>query len=206
MITLQFIIGLVVGWIVGSIIILPITLLRFNIPMCNKLLKTKEEKESAVKLLRKKYYITLIFWLIIITVISLLCCKFLNKGIYGYVISSIFMVIIGFGFTGTNEKNILEFYHGLHCNEEIAIKLDNNDKYVELSNIVLQGLGVDNVDEALSMSYEFYKQQETDMSSIDLNEKNKYKVLAQIVMLGLETKNIDEAIKKTKTFYKEQNQ
>ena len=201
---MQFIIGSIVGWIAGSITISPITLLRFNIPMCNKILKSKSEKESAVKLLKKKYYIGLIAELIIITVISLLCCKFLDKGVYGYVMSGIFMVIIGFGCTGINEENMLRFYHNLHCNEEIVTKLDNNDKYIQLSNIIMQGLRVNNVDEALNISYEFYKQQKTNMSNIDLNKNNKHQVLAQLVMLGLETDNIDEAIEKSKIFYKEQ--
>lgn len=75
------------------------------------------------------------------------------------------------------------------------------DKYVELSNIVMKGLDISNINEAITIVYKFYKEQNINLDSIKIEDENKFKVLSEIVMLGTETKDIDEAIKNTTEFY-----
>ncbi len=80
----------------------------------------------------------------------------------------------------------------------------NDDKFIKLSNIIMQGLGVDNVDEALKKSYEFYKEQEIDMSNINLEDNNKYATLSKVVMLGIGANTIEEAIERISQYYQAQ--
>lgn len=80
----------------------------------------------------------------------------------------------------------------------------NDDKFIKLSNIIMQGLGVDNIDEALIKSYEFYKGQGIDMSNINLEDDNKYITLTRVVMLGIRANTIEEAIEKTTKSYQMQ--
>ena len=54
---IKYIIAIVVGYVISSISITVLTVLRFGIPLCNILIKNKEEDEDALKLLRKKYCI-----------------------------------------------------------------------------------------------------------------------------------------------------
>lgn len=111
--------GLILGGIVGSISTMVLTVLRFGIPMCNVLIKNEEEVE-AVKLLRTKYLISLIIWVPIISGITFLCYKFLFKeGFYGYLVSWVFTLLVGFGTTGKNENNFKEFQNSLDNNKEI---------------------------------------------------------------------------------------
>lgn len=124
----KYIIGIAVGWIVSPIIIMELTVLRFGIPLCNKLLKNKEDNEKALKGLKKKYCLSLIIWIPIITLISLLCYNFLDKGFYGYIITIIFMTIIGFNSTGNNENNISDFYNSL---QSLNIMLHDENKLKE---------------------------------------------------------------------------
>ena len=79
--------------------------------------------------------------------------------------------------------------------------VENNSNYVQLADIMKQGLGVSDTDEALSKTYEFYKEQGIDVDSIELDLSNKEKSLSMIVMLGLGTNDIEDAITKTKEFY-----
>ena len=119
---IQFAIGIFLGWVTGSIATIPITVLRFGIPMCNILIKNKEDVE-ALKLLRKRYLISLIIWMPIITLITFLCFKFLDKGIYGFVVSWAFIILIGFKSTGKTENNLLEFDNSLYnCKEILETK------------------------------------------------------------------------------------
>lgn len=80
--------------------------------------------------------------------------------------------------------------------------LEINNKYKELANIVIKGLDVDTLDEALKETYEFYREQGIDLK---IDENNKEKTLSLLVMKGLETENIDEAISQTTEFYKNEN-
>lgn len=126
--------------------------------------------------------------------------------IIGYLLMIAFSFLLSYITCYFEDKIKLKNNYNITTKQTIPINFGiDKDKSVKLSNIVAQGLGVDNIDEALSMSYEFYKQQGIDMSSIELNNTNKYQALSQIVMLGLETNNIDDAIEKTIVFYKEQN-
>lgn len=116
---IKIVVGLLLGWITGSIAIIVLTVLRFGIPMCNSLIKNKEEVE-AVKLLKKKYFISLVVWLPVIILITFLCYKFLNNGFYGFVIAWGFMILIGFGSTGKTENNISDFNNSLNRNIDIV--------------------------------------------------------------------------------------
>lgn len=81
--------------------------------------------------------------------------------------------------------------------------IDNN-KCIELSNIIMKGLNETSIDNALLTTYQFYEEQGIDLSTINIKDNNKYRTLSLITMIGLGTTNIDEAIKQTTTFYKEQ--
>lgn len=84
------------------------------------------------------------------------------------------------------------------------LKLDKN-KCEELSNIIIKGLNVSTIDEALSISYEFYKEQGINVESIDLNSNDKYQTLSLLAMLGTGSNDIEDTIKKTKSFYEDIN-
>lgn len=119
---IQFAIDLFLGWVTGSIAIIVLTVLRFGIPACNVLIKNNEDVE-ALKLLRKRYFISLIIWVPIIVLITFLCFRFLDKGIYGFVISWAFMILMGFKSTGKTESNLLEFDNSLYnCKEIVKTK------------------------------------------------------------------------------------
>lgn len=111
---MQYIIGIIIGWIEGSVGgITVITILRFGLPLCNILLKNKEEDEEAVKLLKNKYLLCLVIWLVIIFATVFLSYNFAYNIFCGYLVAVIFTVILGFNSTGNNENNISEFYHSL---------------------------------------------------------------------------------------------
>lgn len=112
MVIIQFVVGLFLGWVAGSLTIIPLTVLRFGIPMCNTLIKNGEEVKAS-KLLRKKYCISLIIWIPIILLIDFICYRFLNIGIYTYFLSWAFMILIGYGSTGKTKNNLIEFNNSL---------------------------------------------------------------------------------------------
>lgn len=121
MIIIKFLIGLLLGWIAGSIAITVLIVLRFGIPECNFWIKNGQEIEAS-KLLRKRYLSTLTIWIPIILLITFLCYKFLDEGFYGYAISWAFMILIGFGSTGRTENNLIEFNNSLNNCKDIVNK------------------------------------------------------------------------------------
>lgn len=130
---IKYIIAIVVGYIISSVSIIVLTVLRFGIPLCNILIKNKEEDEDALKLLRKKYCISLLIWLPIIILVTLLCCKFLGNGFYVYLVALVLMLLIGFRSTGNTESNMQEFYNSLKSQKNILLtkKIENEKKYQE---------------------------------------------------------------------------
>lgn len=90
-----------------------------------------------------------------------------------------------------------------HINED-RNKIDINNKYLELSNVVMKELGTNNIDEAIKLTYSFYKEHGVDVDKVEIGEKNKFETLSKLVMLGLDTDNIDEAIRETMDFYTNQ--
>jgi len=125
---IKYILGIILGWIIGSIVIVVTTTLRFGIPMCNKLIKNKEEDEACLKKLRKKYCYTLIIWLPIIILATFLSYNFLGNAFGAYLTVVIFMFLIGFGQTGTTENNLSDFYNSLKC--QGAILKDPKDEII----------------------------------------------------------------------------
>lgn len=111
---IKYIIGILAGWVIGSIGIVVLTTLRVGLPLCYILLKNKEEDERALKELRKTYFISLSIWIPIIILITFLCYNFLDRGFYGYIIAIILMLILGFSSTGNNENNLRDFHNSLH--------------------------------------------------------------------------------------------
>lgn len=83
-------------------------------------------------------------------------------------------------------------------------KFSEIEKYVELSKIVMKGLNVEHIDEAIEKTYGFYKEQGINVDKVEIDENNKFTTLSKLVMLGLDTDNIDEAIQETKEFYNNQ--
>lgn len=110
--------------------------------------------------------------------------------------------------------SIEDCYGNVYSKFNEIVKNEKNitlDKYVELSNIVMKGLNVENIDEAIEKTYGFYKEQGIDVERVEIDNQNKFKTLSELVMLGLDTNSIDEAIQQTKEFYnnqenKEENQ
>lgn len=121
MIIIKFLIGLLLGWIAGSIAIIVLIVLRFGIPECNFWIKNGQEVEAS-KLLRKRYSYSLIIWLPIISLMTFLCYRFLNEGFYGYVISWAFMILVGFSSTGRTQNNLIEFNNSLNNCKDIVNK------------------------------------------------------------------------------------
>lgn len=107
---IKYLIGLIVGWIIGSIgIINIITILRFGIPRCNRFIRNKTEYLNKVKKLRTTYVISLSVWIIIVVFITIICYKFLENGFIGYIVSIIISLILGFKQTGDNLNNVSDF-------------------------------------------------------------------------------------------------
>lgn len=139
---LKFILGIILGWFVASIGIIVLTTIRVGIPLCNTLLKTGEEDENALELLRKKYYITLLIWIPIIVLITLLCYEFLGNGFYAYLTILVLMLLIGLSSSGKTESNIQDFYHSLKSQETILLskKIKSDKKYQENINRIIDQL------------------------------------------------------------------
>lgn len=101
--------------------------------------------------------------------------------------------------------NIEDCYGNNYNKLTINNKTSNIEaKYVQLSNIVMKALDVFNVEDALLQTYQFYIENEIDLSSINLNGDNQYETLSNILMIAMDTDNIDDTIDKTVSFYKEQ--
>lgn len=139
---IKYIIAIVVGYVISSISITVLTVLRFGIPLCNILIKNKEEDEDALKLLRKKYCISLLIWLPIIILVTLLCYKFLGNGFYVYLATLVLMLLIGFRSTSNTESNMQEFYTSLKSQESILLtkKIESEKKYQENVNKIINQL------------------------------------------------------------------
>lgn len=75
------------------------------------------------------------------------------------------------------------------------------NKNLQLVDIVIRGLNVHNVDEAVQTLYKFYSEQGLNLDNIDLNDIDKNKIVTQLIMTALGTDNIDQAILETKKFY-----
>ena len=99
-------------------------------------------------------------------------------------------------------------YSKLNISKNEKVKLNDfiidNNKCIELSNIIMKGLNESSIDNALLTTYQFYEEQGIDLSTINIKDDNKYRILSLITMMGLGTNDIDEAIKQTTIFYKEQ--
>lgn len=85
-------------------------------------------------------------------------------------------------------------------------ELDANNKYIELSKIVMKKLNTESIDKAIETTYSFYKEHGIEVDRVKIDENNKFTTLSKLVMLGLDTDNIDEAIKETKEFYDSQEE
>lgn len=139
---IKYIIAIVVGYVISSISITVLTVLRFGIPLCNILIKNKEEDDGALKLLRKKYCISLLIWFPIIILVTLLSYKFLDNGFYIYLATLVLMLLIGFRSTGNTESNMQEFYNSLKSQESILLtkKIENEKEYQENVNRIINQL------------------------------------------------------------------
>ena len=105
--------------------------------------------------------------------------------------------------------SIEDCYGNVYSKFNEIIKNENNatlHKYVELSKIVMKKLNTESVDEAIEVTYSFYKEQGIDVDKVEIDENNKFTTLSKLVMLGLDTEDIDEAIKETKEFYDSQEE
>ena len=110
-----------IGWFIGQIIasvgfVNIIIILRFGLPMCNHLIKqndTDEIEKKALKNMKSNYFLCILIWSIIIIIVSIVCYKFLDNAIWGYIIAILFTVITGFGATGNTPNNVSDFYNTL---------------------------------------------------------------------------------------------
>ena len=104
----------------------------------------------------------------------------------------------------SNQETIYITKEDKEKQNDLYDKFENisQDKFITLSNIMIKGMEVSNIDEALDKSYEFYKQSDIKLDDINLEDENKYKTLSIIMMRALETNNIDDTINKIADFYK----
>lgn len=211
---IKYIIAIVVGYVISSISITVLTVLRFGIPLCNILIKNKEEDEDALKLLRKKYCISLLIWLPIIILVTLLCYKFLGNGFYVYLATLVLMLLIGFRSTSNTESNMQEFYTSLKSQESILLtkKIESEKKYQENVNKIINQLTSkkappsDNalrIQEIVSNSQKLnniLEGKETIETELFINSKNPYTnkkinnyddVIEYLNMYKLDSNNID---------------
>lgn len=116
---------------------------------------------------------------------------------------TIFMIIVSFVKYCFKKDKLAETPENLmkHLNYN---RFSEVEKYVELSKIVIKQLNAESIDEAIEMTYSFYKEQGVDVDKVEIDENNKFTTLSKLVMLGLDTDNIDEAIKETMDFYASQ--
>jgi len=121
------------------------------------------------------------------------------------IMSIIIMVIMVMSFI----KYCIKKDKSTEIREDLMKYLDYNkfteiEKYVELSKIVMNKLNTESIDEAIEMTYSFYKEQGVDVDKIEEDKNNKFATLSKLVMLGLDTDSIDEAIEETNDFYASQ--
>lgn len=77
----------------------------------------------------------------------------------------------------------------------------SQNKYMQLSKLIMDGLGVSTIDEALERSYKFYQDNGIQLDDIDLKDVNKYQTLSRIMMRAYKMDDIDEVIEKVTGFY-----
>lgn len=124
----KYIIGLVIGYITSVISSMPITVLRFGIPMCNQYLKEmiiipdKEKTEQdllgiiGLKELKKMYKISLCIWIPIIIIITIICLKWIDSIFIGYIIGILLQIPALIQNTGYNQNNMQDFNNSLERN------------------------------------------------------------------------------------------
>lgn len=168
----------------------------------------------------------------VIGLVSIIICDFIDIFIIGHNPTTIFLVtLLAIGASICNKNplytftialcgenlimticslpfiimGLIKFFKGkMQKNNKIREKNIENNKYKELANIIMKGLEVYTIDEALIKTYNFYKEQGLDVNSIEFDKDNKEKTLSKFVMLGLGTNNIDETIEKITEFYENQ--
>ena len=162
---LKYIIAFILGWITGSISIILLTLLRFGIPMCNKLIKNNEEDISALRLLRKKYFFSLIINSLLISIISIPCYIYLDTAFILFIIVIIVMILLGYTSTGATQNNLSEFNNSLKSN---TVKKDISASKSEKDLIVNQLMQKSNLSEIIC----------SDVYDILIDFKNSERILA----------------------------
>lgn len=164
---------------------------------------------------------------VILGLIGIIVCDFIDIFVTGHNPTIVFLATtFGIGVSIANKNPLYGFTIAL-CGENLIISfitifimgvsfimghLKKNksttslefDKYIELSKIVMKGLNVEYIDEAISKTYTFYKEQGIDVESIQIDNNDKFATLSKLVMLALDTDNIDEAIQETTNFYNSQ--
>jgi hypothetical protein len=143
---------------------------------------------------------------VISEIIAFFTCWYMD-GIFSEFCIGLLLYIVGCGLTLVLEslaKYVEERIYVKSNNEKVKVQNYNtqNNKYMELAVATMQGLEIVEVEDALIQTYEFYKKQGKDLTSINVKNKDKHKELAKLVMLGLETDDIDDAISQVRNFYK----
>lgn len=86
--------------------------------------------------------------------------------------------------------------------QKTIISDENKTKYVQLVDIIMQGLGTSDIDETIDETLKFYKDNGVNIENMNFTT-NKYEILVQIIMQALGTDDIDDAINKAREFYTE---
>lgn len=199
---LEFIIAVIVGFIVGTFLVLSaLTYFRIATKVCSQMLK-KDKKcngisfNSLIKFIRKKYVFKLLYKIFIICISTFLIYKFLYVHFYTYLVI-IFIILIS---ELLNPKlNLEDFDQDWSVTLQVyANMIHPNSKCVELSNLVMQALGTSDIDLALDEVFSIYNNVGRVVKSIDYT--NPFNMLAQMIMEILGTNDIDEAIEKHMIF------
>lgn len=111
-------IGLIIGYVMSTVLSILLTVLRFGIPECN--LRIKNESSPiiivALKQLKNRYKISLIIWITIISLVSIGCYFWLKTAFIGYLIGLFINIISILKTSGKTPNNLLEFENSLTAN------------------------------------------------------------------------------------------
>lgn len=114
MLFIKYLIALFLGFITGTFILMPITIIcRVGFPLCKSMVIVKDCPVEIAKLQRNKYIISLIIQICIYIFITFICYKFIYSTFLTYLISSILVLIFNIPQTGKTEINANEFYNNL---------------------------------------------------------------------------------------------
>lgn len=114
----KYFIGLIIGYIMSTVLSILLTVLRFGIPECNLRLKSETGPIVIVALqqLKTRYKLSLIIWFTVISLASVGCYFWLKKAFIGYLIGLLINIFSILKASGKTATNLAEFENSLKAN------------------------------------------------------------------------------------------